>query len=275
MDKNKEFPSFWFALLILFFHISLQIIISIIAYDIGFGFEVGDPAASGFVMVLSSGIVLSFLLGYKKLSYRQLFNQSSSSLSSMLVLFIIPLLLATGGAVFWISDITNLLLLYYPISENEYQIFTSLMSSGLTSVIVICLIAPFIEEMIFRGIFLRGFLSNYSALNSILLSSFLFALFHLNMFQIPVAFILGCFFGWLYVRTRSLWPSIFGHALYNSFAMLSWPSSDLTFDQQSQMMVEFNSLDVIVASITASVLGILILWYILRPIEAVDTESDS
>ena len=98
--------------------------------------------------------------------------------------------------------------------------FTRLMSGSFPSVVTVCILAPFIEEMLFRGIFLRGFLQKYSITKSILFSAILFAIYHGNIYQMPVAMVLGIFSGWLYVKTRSLWPCIIAHGSYNSFAML-------------------------------------------------------
>ncbi|WP_368501957.1 lysostaphin resistance A-like protein [Photobacterium sp. 1_MG-2023] len=49
-----------------------------------------------------------------------------------------------------------------------------------------------------------------------------FAAVHLNIFQIPVAYILGTFMGWVFVKSRSLWPCLLMHAGYNALALWMW-----------------------------------------------------
>lgn len=218
----------------------------------------------GLITVLSCGIVFSVLMSYKKLSYAAVFHPASNSVISTILVLLIPLLLTIGGAVFWIADITNLLLIYYPTDENEYRMFARLMSGGVASIITICIIAPFIEEMLFRGIILKSFLVNYSTNRSIILSALLFSAYHLTITQLPVTFIVGCLFGWLYVRTRSLWPCILGHALYNSFAMLLWSRYYSANNQAMSFSPEFNPVSVMIVSILSSTIGGFMLISILK-----------
>jgi membrane protease YdiL (CAAX protease family) len=80
---------------------------------------------------------------------------------------------------------------------------------------LLVVIAPLTEEPLFRGLMLRGFLLRYSALKAIVVSAILFAIMHMNPVQLATAFILGLLFGWWRLRTRSIWPCIWGHALNN------------------------------------------------------------
>jgi membrane protease YdiL (CAAX protease family) len=84
------------------------------------------------------------------------------------------------------------------------------------------------EEVVFRGIVLTVFLNNYSKRKSIVFSSLGFGLMHmLNlvngadfvwvMGQIVWAFIIGLFYGYAFVRTRSLLPVMIVHYLSNVF----------------------------------------------------------
>ena len=79
--------------------------------------------------------------------------------------------------------------------------------------------APILEEIIFRGIVLDGLLKNYSPAKAILISSILFAAVHLNPWQFVTAFIGGLFIGWVYYRTRNLAYAIIIHAANNFFAL--------------------------------------------------------
>jgi membrane protease YdiL (CAAX protease family) len=264
MEQHKDFPSFWFALLVLALLLGIQFILAITAYDLGYYTEAGDPKASGIITVLSCGIIFSLLMGYKKIIYKDLFNPSSNSLKSMLVILTPPLALSLAGAVFIASDIVNLTVLFFPMDDSEYLMFARLFGGGIVSMITACIIAPFVEEMLFRGIFLRSFLVNYSAPTAILLSALLFGLFHLNIYQFTVAFLLGMFFGWLYYRTQSLWPSIMAHAIYNTFVMTYMSSEEISVQNNTQLAVTFNSFGVMFTALMATILGILILMYIFN-----------
>jgi membrane protease YdiL (CAAX protease family) len=78
--------------------------------------------------------------------------------------------------------------------------------------------APVCEEFFFRGIFQKGLTPAppASPVRALVVSAVVFSAFHLD----PVGFVarveLGLLFGWLYLRTGSLWPSIAAHAANNS-----------------------------------------------------------
>ncbi|WP_133273268.1 CPBP family intramembrane glutamic endopeptidase [Hymenobacter radiodurans] len=86
------------------------------------------------------------------------------------------------------------------------------------SFFVICISAPILEELLFRGLLLPGLLKNYSPRKAIVQSSLLFGIIHLNPAQVVSAFLLGLFLGWLYYRTHSLAACIVVHFLNNAVA---------------------------------------------------------
>jgi len=103
-----------------------------------------------------------------------------------------------------------------PYSDSQQAMFERMMPNNVASVVTVCLLAPILEEMLFRGIILRSFLNQYRRTHAIMGSAILFGLAHLNIYQFVVGTALGLISGWLYERTRSLWPCIVLHASYNS-----------------------------------------------------------
>jgi uncharacterized protein len=95
-------------------------------------------------------------------------------------------------------------------------------------------LAPFYEEMLFRGFALRVWLSTHGPRAAIVRSSLLFVLAHVlfvggdsfqeaaslaivgGVVRLPVAFVLG----WLYVRTGSLWAPIGLHVAFNAVLII-------------------------------------------------------
>ena len=90
-----------------------------------------------------------------------------------------------------------------------------------SAIVVIAVLGPIAEELLFRGLILRGFLRNYGTRKAILASAVLFALYHLNPWQMPGALVIGIVFGVWRVGTGSLWPSILGHVTANGVAILA------------------------------------------------------
>ncbi len=103
------------------------------------------------------------------------------------------------------------------------------------ALISIIIIAPIVEEILFRGT-LQQFLKKYfSVKTSIALTALVFACFHYSPTQdlgnfslIPSLFIFACFLGYTYERQGSIFASIGLHLSFNlasSFQILFFPES--------------------------------------------------
>ncbi len=84
------------------------------------------------------------------------------------------------------------------------------------TVLASVVIAPLAEEVLFRGVVFAGLRDRWGQLAGILVSSGLFALVHLSAYQFVPVFILGMLLAVLASSTRSIWPSILCHALFNA-----------------------------------------------------------
>lgn len=107
--------------------------------------------------------------------------------------------------------------------ENLYKeiifAFEKMLDYKIAGFITVCILAPIFEEILFRGIMLRGMLQNgTSPIWAIIISSFIFGLAHLNPWQFLGAGLLGVVFGYVYYRTKSLWLVMFLHALNNTIS---------------------------------------------------------
>jgi membrane protease YdiL (CAAX protease family) len=101
------------------------------------------------------------------------------------------------------------------------QALTRLMQQPLLALLLVGVLAPVLEEWLFRGVLLPGLARNYGPTKAILQTSLLFGIIHFNPSQSLSAFLIGLFLGWVYLRTRSLWACILVHATNN---ILSWAS---------------------------------------------------
>lgn len=82
------------------------------------------------------------------------------------------------------------------------------------NILIICIIAPVFEEIIFRK-FLIDKTIKYGAKISILLSALIFALFHGNLNQFFYAFLMGGFFAYVYIKTGKIIYPIILHMIIN------------------------------------------------------------
>lgn len=83
-----------------------------------------------------------------------------------------------------------------------------------TNIIFMVILAPIIEEMVFRKLLIDRTV-RYGQGIAILLSGFMFGLFHGNLNQFVYAFGIGCFFAFIYVKTGNIKYSIIMHAIIN------------------------------------------------------------
>jgi len=92
---------------------------------------------------------------------------------------------------------------------------------GLGIVFVLAVVvAPVAEETFFRGFILPGIGKRLGNVWGVVLSALLFSVAHMQPGALLPIFILGLLLGWLYLRTRSIWPCILTHFAYNSIAIL-------------------------------------------------------
>lgn len=82
--------------------------------------------------------------------------------------------------------------------------------------VLIPLLMAVSEELLFRGFILTGLSRYFSPMPALLLSSFLFAVFHMNVFQSIPHFLLGLVLGLLAQRTGSVIPAIVMHLAFNA-----------------------------------------------------------
>lgn len=89
-------------------------------------------------------------------------------------------------------------------------------STQMPFIIYVCIIGPAVEEFVFRAVILGGLLKKYSIKKSIIISSILFGISHLNGIQFINAFLVGILLGYIYSKTRSIYLCMYFHMAFNS-----------------------------------------------------------
>ena len=78
------------------------------------------------------------------------------------------------------------------------------------------IVAPVAEEVVFRGL-LYSWLRRYlGAAASIALNAIIFAFAHGIVVLVPALLVNGAILAFMYERSRSLWPSIIAHGMFNA-----------------------------------------------------------
>lgn len=166
-------------------------------------------------------VALAFLFHNSNISYSYFLNVPTKPLPVKLMFNWTLFLMCLSYAAYYV--------LWLPVSYVVPDFVQSILSltvdifpsfeSGEVSVlasvvmfIVLVITAPLFEELLFRGLLLRRWMTKYSRTKAILLSSALFGILHvdpLGAFFFAVAMCL------LYLHTGSLWVTVACHALNN------------------------------------------------------------
>lgn len=177
-------------------------------------------AAGGVIRVICYGGVFSWMLHASQMTYRQLLHPSRASVGATVGLLALPILMMVPMIVLLDAAVNWVLMQVLPMSAEESNWLEHGLTSGIGSWVLVCAIAPMVEEMFFRGILLRGMLKRYPPADAIVYSAFVFGFAHLNVYQFVIAFLMGLFAAALYRRTQSLWPGILLHAGLNTAVMI-------------------------------------------------------
>ncbi len=86
--------------------------------------------------------------------------------------------------------------------------------------LVVCVVAPIVEEMTFRGI---GYtlLVRFGTWPAILLTGLAFGLAHGLVDGLPLLVLFGCMLAWLRSRTDSTYPGMVVHGTFNAIALIA------------------------------------------------------
>ena len=140
-----------------------------------------QPLIVGFINLVAFGAAIALGLFFNRLPFRKAFpfpRITSAQLGAMVVLVLgVEVLLSEVDNVFrallppprWLLNILQ------DIFARESQLFSR--------VFLLVIVAPLTEELLFRGIILRGLLSRFRPVTAIVITGLLFAAVHLNPWQ--------------------------------------------------------------------------------------------
>lgn len=105
--------------------------------------------------------------------------------------------------------------------ESHIPLFGEATPDIILAIIVLIIVAPIVEETLFRGFILQSFLSKFGPKTASTVSAVIFALMHFEFQSMGKIFVLGLILNWLFMRTKSVWPCIGFHVLNNAVALLA------------------------------------------------------
>lgn len=213
MDNNTEFidaerPSLSIGQAFMFLGIlfAITIPISIIGASIGLSNHETMPWIN--LICYALPFILTILLANK---CKNLKITDTKAIRPSILIIGFMLIFTIGIISEWISSLI-------PMPDFIAKIFENAITLDLAGYLTVAIAAPICEECLFRGIILSALLRRYSPRKAIIWSAIIFGIAHMNPWQFIAAFLIGCAIGWLFWRTKSIWPGIFMHWLNNSTA---------------------------------------------------------
>jgi len=178
-------------------------------------FNLGLAQAAGFGLVLMLGLSVA---------------KGSGSAREDLAVVAVPLpavalLLLAGAALqFPLTELGNLLSEFWPTPLAEQVAQRDLLNphgylGGAALIFALVLVAPLSEELLFRGLILRGLTARHGPLAGLFFSALLFGALHHGTSMFP-ATIAGLILGLVVLRTGSTLASVVVHAGVNAMPVL-------------------------------------------------------
>jgi len=147
-----------------------------------------------------------------------------------------PLTGMLGGILLWLSAFS--LIMIYQLVINPYigdaptliELEKQILSlSPLSRFLIFALTPGVCEEILFRGFALRPLEKHLGPKWAIILTSVIFSIVHLDFLRLVPTFLLGLTFGYVTIKTRSIFPAILLHVMNNSIAIFLPNTANITF----------------------------------------------
>jgi membrane protease YdiL (CAAX protease family) len=235
----RPFPSIWAAVIWVFIFFALQVIIGILALFAAvllagnldqFAVNLGKLTDIKFIAVPTIwGLVVSNLMAcfglwlYLRRDSRfvKIGFTRWSNVSPVKTLGLAALVIAVGlGFNEFYADYI------FPDVDMQGQLralfeaIPKTIGNNLLLFVAVAILAPLLEEFLFRGLLQNSLMPHMPAWGAILLSAAIFAAVHMDVYAFPPILLLGAGFGYLYHVTGSLRVCILMHMINNGAAVL-------------------------------------------------------
>jgi len=170
-----------------------------------------DPVVVALGTLLAALMMLWHLFHFKYITFSTVYLKKQNLAVLLVCIPFIYSLMYLGSLLMEAVNLPNLL-------EDTFMD----MSHSFWGIISIALVAPVLEECLFRGAIEGHLLTLWKGKPwaAIVVSGLIFGIIHLNPAQMLYASIIGIVLGWLRWRTGSVVPGIVGHILNNSLAVI-------------------------------------------------------
>lgn len=213
---NRIIPSFTLAIAFIALFLAVHLLVTYIVAL----FSLEQDINIALVYTISMVMVYALLTLYERIRYKELqpIEKRATGFDPLAVLIGVIFIIASSFALLPLNQI-------FPQDVDVY-------GKGVFTLLTIVVIAPILEELIFRGRLYNLFGKNISPLASALCTSLIFGVVHFEPVVILGAALIGFMFSCLYLYKRSIITPIILHMCNNALAyalnILSYADKSLT-----------------------------------------------
>ena len=138
-------------------------------------------------------------------------------------------------------------------------------------IFAIGILGPFVEEIVFRGVILQSYQRTGRIVGSIVLSSVMFGMMHLNFNQFAYGTVMGVMLALLVEATGTVLTSFIAHALFNSVEVIMMFTSNNTLDEATEYLDDMGTVwefGYMVYLGVAAIIFTVLAFFIVRMISA-------
>ncbi len=209
--KKQAYPDLSQAFGIFGLTLLFSIILSIPFMIISGIFSGESLALDAFFGFLSYTVPFALIAAYFVKKAQKSDKRFSLNFNKVNIWHLLLLIPTTLSLSILLEPIVNLI----PMPDLFEDIMNEMFKKHFITLITLSVSAPILEEILFRGVILRGLLKHYSPAKAIFWSAFIFGLVHLNPWQFIAALLLGGLIGFMYWKTNSIIPGIIIHFVNN------------------------------------------------------------
>ena len=205
MDHKKANRAFLYMIVIT---IVFTVLLALLVYyrDLEMGLMANNFFSEMLALIPAMAVVLFYGESVIEAFNIRKIKIATAFLSLLYVVLLYPLvMLVSSISMFFVEN---------TVAEMSSQIVEAPMWQMFLS---IGLFGPFVEEVVFRGIFFGSYKKSGRILGAIFMSSVIFGIAHLNFSQFAYGTVMGIMFALMVEATGSVLSSFIAHAAFNSF----------------------------------------------------------
>jgi len=185
---------------------------------------VSSEALFNFYLVsclIVDSLIIVFVLPWYNVGVLEQFRIVKFNVLIMIVIMAVLVLILVLPIVDPVDFVKKLTHYQLTIKQFNFSLSSLVKFDKVIYLFLMVIITPVVEEIIYRGFLFNLLLKKYQVKLALIISSVIFAFFHLRFAGIGFLFVYGLFFGYVYYKTNSLIAPILAHFTINFLASFS------------------------------------------------------